>query len=253
MRRVVFVDADNTLWDTDGVYAAAQVALLTSVEAAVGSEPVRGDRLAFVREVDQELARLHHDGLRYPPALLVRAMALAVEGRPPVRAARSAWRGGEATAVANADAGAIEDAFVAGLRADPVLRAGVPEGLAALDQLGASVVVLTESRADRVEATAARLGVATGVDRVLEGRKRADLYRRVLRLSGAAGPAHMVGDQLDRDVLPAREAGLSTIWFPGGFAPKWRLDPSDVGPDYTISSFAEVAGIVASAWLTCST
>jgi hypothetical protein len=32
----------------------------------------------------------------------------------------------------------------------------------------------------------------------------------------------MIGDQLDRDIGPAKEAGLRTIYFPGGFAPGGR-------------------------------
>ncbi len=33
---IVLVDADNTLWDTDGVFARAQLALSQAVEGATG-------------------------------------------------------------------------------------------------------------------------------------------------------------------------------------------------------------------------
>jgi putative hydrolase of the HAD superfamily len=55
----------------------------------------------------------------------------------------------------------------------------------------------------------------------------------------------MVGDQLDRDIAPAKEAGLTTIYFPSGFKPKWMPLEAEVRPDFKIESFAEVPAIVA--------
>src|SRR4051812_6345456 len=89
----VFVDADNTLWDTDTVFAHAQLDLLAAVEDAAGISITATDRLAFIRELDQQLAERHHQGLRYPPRLLVRATAFALMGISPPRAARNAWMG----------------------------------------------------------------------------------------------------------------------------------------------------------------
>jgi putative hydrolase of the HAD superfamily len=74
-RLVLFVDADNTLWDTDGIFATAQLNLLTAVETAIGFPIFVANRLAFVRQIDQALAELHHRGLRYPPRLLAAAVA----------------------------------------------------------------------------------------------------------------------------------------------------------------------------------
>jgi len=54
----------------------------------------------------------------------------------------------------------------------------------------------------------------------------------------------MVGDQLDRDIAPAKTAGLTTIYFPGGFKPGWHSAEEEVKPDFRIESFAEVPGIV---------
>jgi hypothetical protein len=56
----VFVDADNTLWDTDAVFASAQLELLAGVEELVGIGSVATDPLAFIREIDQQLAERHH-------------------------------------------------------------------------------------------------------------------------------------------------------------------------------------------------
>ena len=91
---VVFVDADNTLWDTNGVYGQAQLALLAAVETRVDQRAPAKDRLAWLRGIDQALAERHHAGLRYPPRLLAKATALALSGHDAVTAARLAWSGG---------------------------------------------------------------------------------------------------------------------------------------------------------------
>src|SRR5271166_6606545 len=88
---VVFVDADNTLWDTDGVYATAQLNLLAAVETVTWSRSSAGDRLAQVREVDQALAERHHRGLRYPTRLLAIAVARVLAGEDMEAAAKAAW------------------------------------------------------------------------------------------------------------------------------------------------------------------
>jgi hypothetical protein len=43
----------------------------------VGIGSVATDPLAFIREIDQQLAERHHQGLRYPPRLLARAASFA--------------------------------------------------------------------------------------------------------------------------------------------------------------------------------
>lgn len=246
----LFTDADNTLWDTDGVFAAAQLALLAAVEAATGSDSAAGDRLAFVRALDQGIAERHHAGLRYPPRLLARALALALTGTGTAQAARLAATGGEARQrLSEAGALAAEAVFLEGVRVLPPLRPGVAAGLAALHAADCLILVVTEGARDRIARTAATHGIAGLLDRIIESPKRPDLYRRVLRLARVAGRAFMVGDQLDRDIAPAKAAGLETIWFPGGFLPKWTPHEDEVRPAHIISNFAEVMRITAEAEL----
>jgi putative hydrolase of the HAD superfamily len=83
------------------------------------------------------------------------------------------------------------------------------------------------------------------LDRVIDAPKNARLYTRALRLLGQPRVAFMIGDQLDRDILPAKEAGLETVYFPGGFRPKWEQDEHLIRPDFRIDSFAEVPLLVA--------
>jgi putative hydrolase of the HAD superfamily len=80
VKTVVFIDADNTLWDTNRVYADAQLALLADVEIATGFRAPEIDKLDWLRAIDQLLAEKHHAGLRYPPRLLAKAVALALKG-----------------------------------------------------------------------------------------------------------------------------------------------------------------------------
>lgn len=243
---IVFVDADNTLWDTDGVFAKAQLALLESVEAIIGSAAPTTDRLAYVRELDQSLAERHHAGLRYPPRFLVKALALALTGASSEFAARLAWSGGqEGQRVPEDVAILVEDAFLSRLRIPPPLRPGVHHGLAGLHAIGCPVMILTEGNRQKVMSIAKGHGLTASFDRVIEGKKERRLFERILRLTGHPSQAFMVGDQLERDIRPAKEAGLRTVYFPGGFRPRWEPAEAAVKPDYRIESFDEVPHILA--------
>jgi len=48
----------------------------------------------------------------------------------------------------------------------------------------------------------------------------------------------VVGDSIDKDIIPAREAGCHTIWFKGE---GWTNDPVDESiPDKIITDLAEI-------------
>jgi putative hydrolase of the HAD superfamily len=242
----VFVDADNTLWDTNQVYADAQSALLAAVEAATGAKASAPDRLGFVRELDQELAERHHSGLRYPPTLLAHALALTLRGDPAAAAVRRALKdldhgGGLQPEIA----AALADRFFADLKAVPAARPGVALGLQTLRRADCLVIVVTEGARDRIVQTAEDLGLSSAIDRVVEAPKQTRLYERVAQLSNAPAPMFMVGDQLQRDIEPAKAAGLETIYFPGAFTPRWEPAADTVRPDHTITSFERVPQIVA--------
>jgi putative hydrolase of the HAD superfamily len=243
-RTTVFVDADNTLWDTDAVFGDAQSALLTAVEVALGRTADAGDRLAYLRAIDQAIAHRHHAGLRYPPRLLVRATELALGGIAPDAAARAVWRGGHAYCLSEDVAGAIEQRYFADLARAPALRLGVHEGLATLKEAGCLLLIVTEGAKVKAERNAELVGVMPFFERVVEGTKAPELYRRILLLTGAPSQAFMIGDQLDRDIAPAKAAGLKTIYFPGGFRPRWTPDETVVQPDHIVRTFDEVPPII---------
>ncbi|NYF30665.1 HAD family hydrolase [Sphingopyxis sp. JAI108] len=240
----IFVDADNTLWDTDAVFAGAQVNLLTAVEHVVGRRFDGEDRLEFVRAADQVIAERHHAGLRYPPRLLIASLAAALVGEDVDRAARRALTGTLGPSLAEAAISEIEQAYFADLGAPPQLRPGVEAGLRRLIAEGATVLIISEGDAAKVERNAERLGLRGHFTRIVEGVKRPDLYRRILRLTGTPPTAFMIGDQLDRDIAPAKTAGLRTIYYPGGFQPRWTPEVEAIRPDHIITNFSEVPAIV---------
>lgn len=240
----VFVDADNTLWDTDSVFAHAQRNLLERVETATGIATTANDRLAYVRSLDQAIAERHHARLRYPPRILVRGLEAALGGVPAERAARAACRNSTLTRLPDCLVDEIEEAFFADLKCAPELRPGVYEGLDVLHAANCLVLVLTEGSRANVGKIAKRLTLDGFMSRIIEGPKRPELYRRVLRLAGTPKRAFMVGDQLESDIRPAKEAGLRTIYFPGGFRPRWEPVEAAVQPDYRVERFDEVPDIV---------
>ncbi len=240
----VFVDADNTLWDTDGVFAAAQLNLLGAIEDVTGRTCSEIDRLAFVRLTDQGLAERHHLGLRYPPRLLVSALAAVLHGEDSELAVGRALNGSGVVYVGQEEVTPIIEAYFLNIGMLPSLRPGVKVGLLALRDAGCTILIVTESAQAKVSRTAEHLGLNIFVSRIIEGVKRPDLYRRVLRLTKMPDQAFMIGDQLDRDIWPAKAAGLTTIYFPGGFRPRWTMKMDSVQPDYVVGSFAEVPTIV---------
>ena len=68
----------------------------------------------------------------------------------------------------------------------------------------AIILVLTEGNRGRILRTASEYGLLASFDRVIESPKTARLYERVLRLTGRSKRSFMIGDQLRRDIAPAR-------------------------------------------------
>jgi putative hydrolase of the HAD superfamily len=245
-RPTTFIDADNTLWDTDKVFAEAQLNLLGHVERATFQKATTNDRLAFVRELDQLIAERHHARLRYPPRLLVRAIALVLGGIGPEAAAKEVWANVSDDPIAPrvVHAEEIERQFVSDLKRLPELRSGVLEGLPTLVGLGCRIVVFTEGNREKCDLILRHYSLRQYVDQIFEGPKNTDTFRRLARLRASGLPTIIVGDQLDRDIAPAQKAGFVTIHFPGGFHPKWQVTNEKEAPDYRIESFEQVAEIV---------
>jgi putative hydrolase of the HAD superfamily len=238
--RLLLTDADNTLWDTNAVYANAQLRLLEKVEAHVGRSIEAEDRLGFVRGIDQSLALQHPKGLRYPPVLLAASiLGVGVGQASSAQAVELSLAGGLSSEVAERFATELFDDVSTSV---PDLRLGVRETLSYLKREGVRIIVLTEGEEARCISLLKRHQIAQYVSSLKSVRKTFAVYRDLK--SEWIGPAYMVGDQLDVDVQLARAAGFTSVYFPSEFVPSWTSN-LDNEADFTIASYAEIPDIVA--------
>jgi putative hydrolase of the HAD superfamily len=238
MGRTLFTDADNTLWETNAVWARAQLVLLRDMEqvADAPAPAADDDGLAYLRAVDQRIAAVHPDGNRYPPLILGRALRFALSGDTADDAARRALRD-EAPDEALA---AAVGRFTAGIRAVPELRPGVRQALGALHAQRVPVVIVTETGRSHCKMLVAAHGLGSFVTRIECEKKTPELYARLRQPNGRP---MMVGDQLDRDIAYAQPAGYETVFYPGGFQPYW-LASVKVEPDHRIHRYDEVVALL---------
>lgn len=214
---VILADADNTLWDTDAVYAAAQLNLLVDVEVLTG-EAAPANRLEFLRGYDQALASADHRGFRYPTELLVRALALGLRGLRPREAAAAAPTGaGRALAAEQVER--VSEDFRAAVKRMPDLLPTVREGLVLAASAGAEVWVLTENAADLQRSRVAGHELSSLIRGVAEVTKTSEQFARQRRRF-AGRDVVVVGDQPDRDAAPARAAGCLAVLVPSRFRPQ---------------------------------
>lgn len=242
---LVLLDADNTLWDTDGVFAAAQLNLLISIEAALGLNGPTEERLSFVRAFDQELAEQHHLGLRYPPRLLVDALVYGVRGHSTQNAARRAWGQAGQSGLEPEIVEEIESHYLSELAKQPSLLKGVASGLHRLASFGATLVVLTEGSRKRIKRSIDYHNLGAYIDRVLEAPKTLRTFERVKAIASPSHSLYMIGDQLTRDIQPANQAGAKTIYIPGKFQPRWEVE-TGIQAHYQAGSFDTAATYIIS-------
>ena len=233
----IYTDADNTLWDTNAVFANAQLRLLGHAEHIAGMQAPSPDRLHYLRQVDQDIAKKHHAHLRYPPILLLRALTLALQGTP--RDAAVAKVLSQGATPSELEVIALED-YGRDLEKAPSLLPGVSDGLKLASQRGIPVYLVTEGPATTASARLKDLSIEGYVEGVLSATKSKELY---LRLMERAAPrlATMIGDQPDRDVRLAHGAGMKTVLVRGQFVPHWVSKDDEGAADAVVPDF--LAGI----------
>lgn len=218
----LFTDADNTLWDTDAVFAEAQLAMLREIEGMTGQNaPAAEDRgLAFLRKIDQRIAASHPDHLRYPPSLLARGLEMVLGGVDPDSVVQHIL---QRESPESLDFREVQQRFIDRLAELPRLREGVQEGLLAISQAGVPVTVVTEERLERCKRVLSAHSLDPMVSTVVSIKKSVAAFISLAQpLQGAR--LFMVGDQFDRDIQAASAAGFQTFYFPGGFQPYWVGD-----------------------------
>ncbi|MBY5645550.1 HAD family hydrolase [Rhizobium leguminosarum] len=233
---LVLIDADNTLWDTDGVFAEAQLRILAAVEKAMKLTASTDDRLAFVRGFDQDIAEQHHLGLRYPPRLLIDALAYGLRGVPLREAVRRAWNDAAYSGIERQIVSEIEHDFLEDISKQPKLLKGVMTGLRELASIGATMVVFTEGSRRRILRSVEYHQLIAFIDRVFEAPKTERMFARVKTLTKPEQSIYVIGDQLTRDIAPANRAGIPSIYIPGKFQPKWEIE-TKVQPTFRAQSF----------------
>jgi putative hydrolase of the HAD superfamily len=235
---LVVTDADNTLWDTDSIYAEGQLELLKRIELETGLRANTRNRLGFVRALDQELARLNQYNLTYPPEFLAYAIAIYLEGVSLKKATMSAITNVE---LLKSNAGITKHGkwFKNHLINNiPKLRPGVKTGLWKLNEIGLPLLVLTEGSREKCQTLLHHYDLMNCIFEIIEGRKLVSLYKNIARnFVNVSKRKVMIGDQLDRDIIAAKRAGYTTVYFPSRFQPSWMpRDKERNISDYRISS-----------------
>jgi len=227
-------DADNTLWDTNEVYARAQLGLVDELTLALRIQLREPDALSWLRSEDQAIAARHAQGLRYPPELLVGALASRLLDQE----ASSASPKSIDVLLPPAVVSGIVKNYLVALKAMPKLARGVLEGLEQLAANNARVVVVTEGARKRIEETLKHLGLTPLVEEVIEEKKSTSIFSTILASYDGAS-AWAVGDQLDRDVLPAVEAGFKGVYIEGGFQPSWHPEVDASAAYFICNDYAD--------------
>jgi putative hydrolase of the HAD superfamily len=229
----IYTDADNTLWDTDGLFAEAQLLLLSAAEQITQQKCKASSRLEFVRSYDQAIAAKHHAHLRYPPALLLRALEEGLHGGTAEETASKVLAQGYEPTHAEAVALTQHSALLSRL---PTLLSSVREGLDLARSRQIPVYVVSEGPIELLRSRLQALHIDELTDGALSVTKSRYLYERLLRRAASA-TSFMIGDQADRDVRLAREAGMHAILVPGRFRPRWMNDKDAELADAVVENF----------------
>lgn len=243
---VLIIDADNTLWDTNEIFARAQLRLLELTEQSVGRSTAQRDRLAFVRAYDQAIAAKHHLHLRYPAQLLVAAIGAGLSGMEPDTAAESAIRGRFFRhSLSGQQISDILAAYSQALSEIPALLPTVREGLEFAAEKRMTVFVMTEGKLERQRRALEEHGLAPLISNVWEITKVTEQFERV-RQRFAPARVVVIGDQVDRDIVPSHDAGCKTVLVPSRFQPQWGAEHDVQIADHVASTLFAAVHWVAS-------
>lgn len=237
---LILTDADNTLWDTNSVYRDAQLTYFDEIAHIVGTHAQVPDKLAFLRNIDQGIASKHKDHFRYPPILLAEELYHALSSRSGGKQSDALAMSNELTMLLKLAA----DAFGARIATTvPALRDGVANGLGELRNLGARIVVVTEGPAERCDALLRTHGIRDAIADVVHVARKNVVAFKQLSDQSILGPKLAIGDQVEKDLYPAKEAGFETAFFPSDLKFKWSGTVNESFVDYRIQSYLEVVNI----------
>lgn len=228
---VVVFDADNTLWDTNALYANAQKALVIGLEKMTGGK-VEGDRVSYLRRFDEEIAKGHENGFRYPIHLLVERIYDELAGKDGRKNSDPEIQGAFKQ---------LEDDYLARIASAPRLLPRAKEVLTTLSEKGYRLVLLSESDPSLLDERLEKNGIREFFYDVIPSRKSSDVFANLKRAYSTDSNAVFVsiGDRVDVDLKLAEDAGYRTIQVPGGFRP-FAATLGCWKPDETVVSLAEI-------------
>lgn len=233
MHFILIFDADNTLWDTNAVFGAAQAAMLETFEGMSMLSNARS-RIEELRTIDRAL--IQRLG-RYEYDFKILAIALAYHygyGLSPTAASEHAVEKGEEELDSSVRP-VIENAYkvyVSALKQIPPLLPGVIDVLAhirAYRTMNSSIATIIFSEGDpgRLKGIMEAHSICQDgyFDEIIVEPKTTHAFQR----AGNAGrkylslskESHMltvvIGDSIRRDIRYANEAGFTTVYIPGAF------------------------------------
>ncbi|MDI6709340.1 MAG: HAD family hydrolase [Thermoanaerobacterales bacterium] len=249
---IYIIDADNTLWDTHGVYLEAYRRMVQALqEAGYAFAEDFGSVYLSIRTADRTIARTLHD-YEYDFTLLALALVHHAGGSEPEEAARRALSAPRAGREWRAASLAASRFYAYHDSTPPALFEHAGETLAALKHLGNVLILHSEGQPERVRQTLAVHGLTDFFhDLVLEYKSPASfararaIGREFYRWIADIPPRDcvVVGDSPQRDILFGNLIGAHTIMKPGGF---WGGDiPEDPlqQPEYLVTHLGEILSL----------
>lgn len=223
----IFFDADDTLWDEQGV--------LQNVERSleVKLDDLCGKRTGFVQQfIATENENIPHIGYGFPSYMFSLGQTLA---------SRPEWHVHKTSILP-----IINELLGTYVKKGPALFPGVRETLLALKERGYRLHLLTRGLEIEQRFKLAQSGLADFFEEVfIVARKDIATYLKVLAdLNVDAYSATMVGNSIRADISPAIEAGLHAVWIPATTA--WNHDNAEHVPHEridTVSSFPQLIGL----------
>jgi putative hydrolase of the HAD superfamily len=101
-----------------------------------------------------------------------------------------------------------------------------------------SPYILTEGKIEKQKKLLEYHTLTEFVSGVFELTKNQAQFER-LRQRFAPAEVITIGDQIDRDILPAKSAGCSTVLVPSRFRPYWHKTEQETEADFVSSNFEE--------------
>lgn len=259
MKVVLLLDADNTIWDTDSLFAAAQVALLGKLRQQQFALNPEADLLtlrAIDRKLSERLCTSEYNFELLASALIAHSRGLALS-----QAVDSAIEGRAVALEADREAVSIAvTAFHRVLSRPAKLLPGMPDVLAFLRQQTQrrtrelSAIIVSEGRPERVLKTIRyhRLNDDSQYfDSILLGQKGVRLFAKA-QLEGAKvlqtrNPRMVVvGDSIQGDIKPGNMIGAITVYKPSGFLGEEVPSIPEERPSYRIGNPKELLPILRS-------